>query len=242
MLAIIARLGPKFLNAVDAHDAMVRESGDTIRPMTQRPRTLPNSQNPSAHDDEDDPYGGRPSKSQLKRDMLELQVLGAELVSLSKDAHKKMPLPEKLEEAVREARRITDHEGKRRQLQYVGKVMRSLHDEEVAKIRAALDAYNGVSKAETVRMHAIERWRERLLADDKALTEFIAKYPDADVQTGRNLIRNARRDHEQQRPPKHFRELFHWIKAVHSPQGPAAAAPLDDRAADDEDEDDDGEY
>lgn len=209
--------------------------------MTQRPRTLPNSRNPSAHDDEDDPYDGRPSKSQLKREMHELQVLGAELVALSKDAHKKMPLPENLDEAVREARRITDFEGKRRQLQYVGKVMRTLHDEEVAKIRAALDAYNGVSKAETVRMHAIERWRERLLADDKALTEFIAKYPSADVQTGRNLIRNARRDKEQQRPPKHFRELFHWIKAAQGdPHAASAPESQDDRAHDHED--DDGEY
>lgn len=206
--------------------------------MTQRPRTLPTPH--SAPDDEDDPYGGRPSKSQVKREMLELQVLGAELVALSKDAHKKMPLPEKLDEVVREARRITAHEGRRRQLQYVGKVMRSLHEEEIAAIRAALDAYNGVSKAETVRMHAIERWRERLLADDEALTAFIAKYPAADVQTGRNLIRSARRDQQQQRPPKHFRELFHWIKAAQGDTSTRAAAPGDHRATDHED--DDGEY
>ncbi|HTJ92531.1 MAG TPA: ribosome biogenesis factor YjgA [Pararobbsia sp.] len=208
--------------------------------MTQRPRTLPSRNVPVAADDEDDPYGGRPSKSQLKRDMLALQALGAELVALSKDAHKKMPLPEKLDEAVREARRITDHEGKRRQMQYVGKVMRTLYEEEVAKIRAALDAYNGVSKAETVRMHAVERWRERLLADDKALTEFVGKYPAADIQTGRNLIRNARRDQQQQRPPKHFRELFHWIKAAQNGTASAPAAP--DLDAGDEHEDDDGEY
>ncbi|RKP59197.1 ribosome biogenesis factor YjgA [Pararobbsia silviterrae] len=206
--------------------------------MTQRPRTLPASRSP--RDDEDDPYDGRPSKSQLKREMQELQVLGAELVALSKDAHKKMPLPENLDEAVREARRITDHEGKRRQLQYVGKVMRSLHDEEVQKIRAALDAYNGVSKAETVRLHAIERWRERLLADDAVLTEFVAKYPSADVQTGRNLIRSARRDQQQQRPPKHFRELFHWIKAAQDEAGASAGEASDVSATDHED--DDGEY
>jgi ribosome-associated protein len=206
--------------------------------MTQRPRTLPTSR--TARDDEDDPYDGRPSKSQLKRDMHELQVLGAELVALSKDAHKKMPLPETLDDAVREARRITDHEGKRRQLQYVGKVMRSLHDEEVAKIRAALDAYNGVSKAETMRLHAVERWRDRLLADDGALTEFVAKYPSADVQTGRNLIRNTRRDQQQQRPPKHFRELFHWIKAAQTAAGEAQASA--EAESDGEHEDDDGEY
>ncbi|CAM2142153.1 ribosome-associated protein [Pararobbsia alpina] len=216
--------------------------------MTQRPRTLPASRTGHvAPVDEDDPYGGRPSKSQLKRDMLALQALGAELVALSKDAHKKMPLPEAVDEAVREARRITDHEGKRRQMQYVGKVMRSLDDEEVAKIRAALDAYNGVSKAETVRLHAVERWRERLLADDAALTEFVAKYPAADVQTGRNLIRSARRDQQQQRPPKHFRELFHWIKAAQAAAS-ASAEPVEPSDDDDDDdifpvrEDDDGRY
>jgi ribosome-associated protein len=207
--------------------------------MTQRPRTLPSR---TPRDDEDDPYDGRPSKSQLKREMHELQALGAELVALSKDAHKKMPLPESLDDAVREARRITDHEGKRRQLQYVGKVMRSLHDEEVAKIRAALDAYKGVSKAETVRLHAIERWRDRLLADDGVLTEFVAKYPAADVQTGRNLIRSARRDQQQQRPPKHFRELFHWIKAAQAAAGEVDSSAEHEFDADDEHEDDDGEY
>jgi ribosome-associated protein len=210
--------------------------------MKQRDRTLPPSHAPA--DDEDDPYDGRPSKSQLKREMLALQKLGAELVELPKDALKKMPMPETLDEAIREARRITDHEGKRRQMQYVGKVMRTLYDEEVAALRAALDAYHGGSKAETAKMHAAERWRERLLADDQALTEFIAKYPVADVQVGRNLIRNARRDAQQQRPPRHFRELFQWIKAAQGgmaasgASGAAGAA----QAGESDEEDDDDDY
>jgi ribosome-associated protein len=206
--------------------------------MMQRDRTQPPA--PPVPDDEEDPYGGRPSKSQLKRDSHALQTLGVELTELSKDALKKMPMPESLNDAVREARRITDHEGKRRQMQYVGKIMRSLHEEEVAALRTALDAYHGLSKAETAKMHAVERWRERLLADDQALTEFVAKFPAADVQTGRNLIRNTRRDAQQQRPPKHFRELFHWIKAAQGGTAAAASgAPQAGEGGAEEDDDDD---
>jgi ribosome-associated protein len=145
-------------------------------------------------------YGyDRPSKSQLKRDMLALQVLGVALIELPKEALKRMPMPEKLDDAVRDARRITDHEGRRRQLQYVGRVMRS---------------YLGVNRAETAKMHWIERTREKLLADDTALTEFIREHPGVDPQEGRTLIRNARKEREQAKPPRYFRELFQWIKAA----------------------------
>jgi ribosome-associated protein len=160
----------------------------------------------------DDNGYDRPSKSQLKREMHELQALGAELVALPKDALKRMPMPEALDEAVREARRITDHEGKRRQMQYVGKVMRGLLDSETAALREALDKYKGINKAETARLHWIERTREQLLADDAALTEFIRQHPDADPQQGRTLIRNARKEQQQGKPPRYFRELFQWIK------------------------------
>ncbi|MGF6294016.1 ribosome-associated protein [Paraburkholderia youngii] len=154
----------------------------------------------------------RPSKSQVKREMQALQDLGAALVALPKDALKRMPMPEKLDEAVREARRITDHEGKRRQIQYVGRVMRSLLDPETAALRTALDTYNGVNKTETAKLHWIERTREKLLADDAALTEFIRQHPAADPQQGRTLIRNARKEAQQSKPPRYFRELFQWIK------------------------------
>lgn len=182
----------------------------------------------------DDNGYDRPSKSQLKREMHALQELGVELVALPKDALKRMPMPESLDDAVRAARRITDHEGKRRQMQYVGKVMRGLLDEETAALREALDKYKGVNKAETARLHWIERTREKLLADDAALTEFIRQHPAVDPQEGRTLIRNARREQEQSRPPKSFRELFQWIKDV-STQGAGEA----DDARDDEDREDD---
>ncbi|CAG9268612.1 Putative alpha helix protein [Paraburkholderia caribensis] len=160
----------------------------------------------------DDNGYDRPSKSQLKREMHALQELGVELVALPKDALKRIPMPESLDEAVRAARRITDHEGKRRQMQYVGKVMRGLTDDETAALREALDKYKGVNKAETARLHWIERTREQLLADDAALTEFIRQHPAADPQEGRTLIRNARREAQQGKPPRYFRDLFQWIK------------------------------
>ena len=163
----------------------------------------------------------RPSKSQMKRDMLALQTLGAALVELPKDALKRMPMPEGLADAVLEARRITDHEGKRRQLQYVGRVMRSLTDDETAALRLALDAHRGVNKAETAKLHWIERAREQLLADDTALTEFLRTHPGADAQAGRTLIRNARKEARDGKPPRYFRELFQWIKSA-SETGDAA--------------------
>ncbi|WP_321967562.1 ribosome biogenesis factor YjgA [Burkholderia cepacia] len=191
---------------------------------------------PIEHAVEDDDNGyDRPSKSQLKREMHALQELGQALVDLPKDALKRMPMPEDLADAVREARRITDHEGKRRQLQYVGRVMRSLTDDETAALRTALDAQRGVNKAATARLHWIERTREQLLANDDALTEFLRQHPEADIQEGRTLIRNARKEAQQGKPPRYFRELFQWIKAA------GGTSDADDEAVDDAGDDHDDE-
>ncbi|NTZ07578.1 ribosome-associated protein [Burkholderia metallica] len=202
-----------------------------MRPMTRKTRIQPIE--PAAEAD-DNGYD-RPSKSQLKREMHELQVLGQALVDLPKDALKRMPMSESLSDAVREARRITDHEGKRRQLQYVGRVMRSLTDDETAALRTALDAQRGVNKAATARLHWIERTRDQLLANDDALTEFLRRHPDADIQEGRTLIRNARKEAQQGKPPRYFRELFQWIKTSSGTPGG------DDEAADDAGDDHDDE-
>lgn len=183
----------------------------------------------------DDNGYDRPSKSQLKREMHALQELGVELVALPKDALKRMPMPESLDDAVRAARRITDHEGKRRQMQYVGKVMRGLLDDETAALREALDKYKGINKAETARLHWIERTREKLLADDAALTEFIRQHPAVDPQEGRTLIRNARREAQQGKPPRYFRDLFQWIKNADG----AGHDDADSNDSDDLDDDDD---
>ena len=150
-----------------------------------------------------------PSKTQKKAQMHALQKLGAELVELSRERLASMNLPEKLVEAVREAQRITAHEGRRRQMQYIGKVMR---DVDPAPIRERLDAWRGVSKAEVARQHTLERTRERLIADDMALTEFAHKHPGVDLQALRNLIRNARKETAEGRPPKAFREIFKVIR------------------------------
>ena len=183
----------------------------------------------------DDHGYDRPSKSQLKRDMQALQDLGAALVELPKDALKRMPMPDDLADAVHEARRITDHEGKRRQVQYVGRMMRGLTADETAALRTALEAYRGVNRAATARLHWIERTREQLLADDAALTAFIREHPGADPQEGRTLIRNARRETEQGKPPRYFRELFQWVKSA------SGSADEDDNEALDPQEDDDDE-
>ncbi|SAL54861.1 hypothetical protein AWB71_02952 [Caballeronia peredens] len=201
--------------------------------MNRKTRIQPIDAGRDDERDADDNGYDRPSKSQLKREMHALQELGEALIALPKDALKRMPMPEDLGDAVREARRITDHEGKRRQLQYVGKIMRSLSEDEIGALRTALDTQRGVNKSETARLHWIERTREQLLADDAALTEFIRKHPGVDPQEGRTLIRNARREREQQKPPRYFRELFQWIKN-------AAGADNDDTDDDYDDHDEDG--
>lgn len=193
---------------------------------------------PDAAAGSDDHGYDRPSKSQLKREMHALQELGAALVELPKDALKRMPMPDDLADAVREARRITDHEGKRRQVQYVGRVMRGLTDGETAALRTALEEHRGVNRAATARLHWIERTREALLADDAALTAFIREHPDADPQEGRTLIRNARREAQQGKPPRYFRELFQWIRTA---SGSADESEGHDEAPAHDEEDDDDE-
>jgi ribosome-associated protein len=207
--------------------------------MSRKTRIQPINSQPAAELSDGSEHGyDRPSKSQLKRDMHVLQELGVTLVGLPADALKRMPMPERLEEAVREARRITDHEGKRRQLQFVGRVMRGLDESEILAIRTALATYHGVNKAETARMHWIERTREKLLDDDAALTEFIREHPGVDPQEGRTLIRNARKEKQLGKPPRYFRELFQWIKkAAGVPQDEADEA--EDASTGDHDDDHD---
>jgi ribosome-associated protein len=158
-------------------------------------------------------YDG-PSKSQLKREMLALQKLGEQLVAEPKDRVMRVPLPDDVRDAILECQRIKDHEGRRRQMQFVGKKMRSLQADQVAAIQKVLDGWRGVSKAQTAALHALERHRDRLLADDKALTELLAQHPETDAQHLRTLIRNARKEQAESKPPKAFREIFHILKQL----------------------------
>jgi ribosome-associated protein len=156
----------------------------------------------------------RPSKSQLKREMTALQKLGEDLVNEPKDRVMRVPMPEDVRDAILECQKIKDHEGRRRQLQFVGKKMRMLDEEEVAAIQRTIDSWRGASKAETAAMHALERRREKLLADDGALTELKSEFPDADIQQLRTLIRNARKEQVENKPPKAYREIFQVLKQL----------------------------
>ena len=158
---------------------------------------------------DDDFIDERPSKTRRKKDMHALQDIGADLVALSKDRLKQVPLDEDLRTAVELAQKINSHEGKRRQMQYIGKLMRS---RDAAPIRTLLDMWSGESKAATAQLHLLERWRERLLESDEALTEFASEYPQAELQALRTCIRNARKEKENNKPPKAFREIFQHLK------------------------------
>jgi ribosome-associated protein len=149
-----------------------------------------------------------PSKTQRKKDMHALQAIGAELVRLRRDQLQRVELPDELREAVEFAHRVTSHEGRRRHMQYIGKLMRHADAE---AIRAGIARVTGESRASVALMHLAERWRERLLADDAALTEFVAAHPAADVQWLRATIRATRRESATQQAPRHARELYRWL-------------------------------
>lgn len=177
----------------------------------------------------------RPSKSQLKREMTALQKLGAELIANSRDRVKRVPMPEDVRDAILECQKITDHEGRRRQLQYVGKKMRTLEPHEVAAIQKVIDSWRGTSKAEAAALHLIERRREKLLADDGALTELLAAHPELDAQQLRTLIRNARKEQAENKTPKAYREIFQILKGLEK-EDAAQDADADDQADAEDDE------
>jgi len=138
------------------------------------------------------------SKTDLKRESAELQKLGEDLLELRQDAMLQLvaqaQVPEGLHEAIREAKKITNFEGKRRQMQFVGKLMRKLDEEQVQAIRDALDVQHNGSAEETLALHMAEHWRDRLLQDDAALAQWLSAHPDTDSQQLRALVRQARKD------------------------------------------------
>lgn len=152
-----------------------------------------------------------PSKSAIKRQMTELQQMGEELVALPKDKLERLSLPDTLRNAIYEAKRITAHGGLRRQMQYIGRLMRSFDAQPVAD---QLQQWHAKHNDDTERFHQLERWRDRLLHDETSLNEFMAVYPHADTQPLRTLIRNVRKEQEQQRPPKSSRALFKLLREI----------------------------
>ena len=153
-----------------------------------------------------------PSKTQRKQQMEELQALGEELVALSVDRAKRIEIPEDLRDAVREAQRMTrPDEARRRQMQYIGKLMRSV---DVEPIREALAQVRGESAGETAKLHRLERLRSEFMADEKALQEIVALYPAVDMQHLRSLRRAALKEQEQNKPPRSYRALFQRLKEL----------------------------
>lgn len=152
------------------------------------------------------------SKSQLKREMHALQSLGEELVKLSKDQFEKVILPEDLHDAVIEARNIRQHGAHKRQLQYIGKLMRSI---DPVPIQEQLDTLKGQSTQAAQTLHTIERWRDQLLDNgDQALEKLLAQYPQTDRQYIRQLLRNAHKEIKANKPPKSTRALFRYLREI----------------------------
>ena len=152
------------------------------------------------------------SRTKKKQHVEELQKLGAALIELPSAQLDALGLPAQLLAAVREAQRITSHEARRRQVQFIGKVMRRVDPEPV---RAALAAITGQSSSARARQKRLEQWRERLIGDDAALTEFASGHAGADLQAMRALIRNARKEIAEGKPPRAQRELFRLIREFH---------------------------
>lgn len=170
----------------------------------------------------DDDLPERPSKSQRKRDSHELQRLGQALAELSAERLASVAMPETLRDAIVAFKRTRSHEGRRRQMQYVGRLMRSAPLE---PIREAVDAVRLGRAQDALALHRLERWRDELLAGDEALTRWAEAFPGSDLQQLRSLVRAARRERDQ--PPagapvdrpgvaarrgRAYRELFQFIK------------------------------
>jgi ribosome-associated protein len=178
------------------------------------------------------PEYDRPSKSQLKRDMTALQELGREIGELPRHHILELDLPEKLRDALLDYQKITAHEGKRRQYQYIGRLMRDMDPE---PLREAIERFKGESKVEVHDMHLGERWRERLLAEDNAFAEFATAYPGTDLQQMRVLIRNARKEKDAGKPPRDFRKLYQLVREQIDAHRKASSLP--DEPASDAEED-----
>ncbi len=158
------------------------------------------------------------SRTDLKRESTELQKLGEALLTLRADLLARLPLSDKFKDAILEAKRITNFEGKRRQMQYIGKMMRKLEATEVEQVRAALDEQANGSAADNLALHQAELWRDRLISQDDAAGQWIAQYPSTDTQQLRALIRQARKDAVPEKPGaavrhgRAYREIFQLVR------------------------------
>jgi ribosome-associated protein len=156
-----------------------------------------------------------PSRSQNRREALEIYTLGEKLVSLTDAQLAKLPVPESLLPHIRECRRITAQIAHKRQLQYLAKQMRREDDETLDAIRDALDEKGEAARREVAAMHRVEAWREKLLAEgDDALAQLLDEYPNADRQLLRQLVRNTLEERKRNKPPRAFRELYRALREL----------------------------
>ena len=162
------------------------------------------------------------SKTELKRESTELQKLGEALLTLRSELLERLQLPEKLLDALDEVRRITNFEGRRRQMQFVGKLMRGLDEEKLAAVREALDTQRQGSARESLALHEAEQWRDDLIEREDALQRWLDRHPGTDSQQLRALIRQARKDRQPNQDeisrgmvPRHgraYRDIFQIVK------------------------------
>ncbi|CAN5139001.1 ribosome biogenesis factor YjgA [soil metagenome] len=175
----------------------------------------------------DETFVDPPSKTQRKAESHALQKLGVALVELDPGKAARLELPDTIERAVADARRVTAHEGRRRQLQYIGRLMRGLDEATVERIRDGVEMLDKPRREDTVRLHRLEQWREALLDDDSTQSKWLTAYPASDAQQLRSLIRAARADRTEvsSRAARAYRELFQFLKAV--TELPAAGPDVD---------------
>ncbi len=153
------------------------------------------------------------SKTKLKAEADAQQALGVKLSALSKDKLNKLNLPEELLIAVLDTKKITANGAIRRHRQYLGRLMR---DVDTVPIIEQLSRWEGKNTAENAYFHGLERWRDRLISDPNALSEFMALHPNTDSQQLRALIRNAQKEHLANKPPKSSREIFKLLREITS--------------------------
>ena len=166
--------------------------------------------------------GGEPSRTELKKESTELQKLGEAMLTLGRDPMAKLDLPEKLVTALDDARKITNFEGRRRQMQFVGKLMRQLEPETLQAIRDALEEQHSGSAQRTLSLHAAEKWRDDMIAGDEAVHNWLQAHPETDTQQLRALVRQARKDSvptqdevsrgEAPRRGRAYREIFQMVR------------------------------
>lgn len=152
------------------------------------------------------------SKSQLKRESHALQDMGSQLVEMPEGQLSKFELPENLRDAIYEARRLKNREGKRRQLQYIGKLMRTA---DISFIQKTLDMMDHQSQTYRQHFQQLENWRDRLISEGAtAIEALIEMYPQADRQQLRNLQRQASRELAEKKAPTAARKIFAYLREL----------------------------